>query len=146
MQFSPLQKNSMCFTSMLNHLQIRRFESMILAERRHYVMSFLVVYIWCLMNTSNCLVRLLKQLVSVVTSTWWRTVVKILSICVCDFIRSMLIELTRCCLVLELIGKIFILNLCRPWAWSRGAIAQQVQNASWMRIHLICSQFMCFNA
>ena len=58
-----------------------------------------------LMNWNSCLQRLWKLDVSVAISTWLRTVVKISSTSACDFTPSTLSVSTKCCHVLELIGK-----------------------------------------
>ena len=73
--------------------------------RRHVWMSFRFVFIWCQMSMNSSQVKPWKRPVSAATNTWWRIVVKIPSICVWDCIHSMLSGLTKCCHVLELIGK-----------------------------------------
>lgn len=56
------------------------------------------------MNTSSWVPRLWKPDVFAATNTWWRTVVKISSTSVCEYILSMSSASTKCYRVLELIG------------------------------------------
>lgn len=56
------------------------------------------------MNTSSWVLRLWKPDVFAATNTWWRTVVKISSTSVCEYIPSMSSESIKCYRALELIG------------------------------------------
>ena len=85
--------------------QMPRSGFMTWGVRRPEWMNCLFVFIWYQTSMNSCPVKPWMQPVSVATNTWWRTVVKILFICVWGCIRSMLSGSTKCCHVLELIGK-----------------------------------------
>ena len=67
--------------------------------------SFRFAATWCLMNTSNCQVKLWKLLGFVRTSTWRRRAGRIRSIWGFECIHSMSFESTRCWVALVQIGE-----------------------------------------
>ena len=120
--------------------QTARSGFMILAVKRPDVMTCPCVCTWSPMSMNSCRARPWKLPASVVTSTWWRTVAKTPFTCGSGSTHSTLSASTRCCRVLELIGKICLLH-CFQWKVTVRSQCKYMLCLSFLNLWCVCVFF-----